>query len=46
MKSNNEKLKQELKSQKDILNQVKIQLQQSLSVLIRQSKTKNENIEK
>ena len=44
LKSNNEKLKQELKSQKDILNQVKIQLQQSLSVLIRQSKTKNENI--
>ena len=44
LKSNNEKLKQELKSQKDILNQVKIQLQHSLSVLIRQSKTKNENI--
>ena len=44
LKSNNEKLEQELKSQKDILNQVKILLQQSLSVLIRQSKAKNENI--
>lgn len=42
LKSHNEKLKQTLKNQKELLTQAKIQLQQSLSVLIRQSKSKND----
>lgn len=43
LKSQNERLKQELKSQKEKLNNAKIQLHQSVSILIKQTKAKTEN---
>ena len=43
LKSQNERLKQELKTQKEKLNDAKIQLHQSVSILIKQTKAKTEN---